>query len=548
MNTRNGFIAAAALAVSLTAVLAGCSSGGSTKAAATSGADGGGPVVIARANPSSTFEGDLAGCQQTGPLVYDSLLRFQQDSKAAPVKGFASGLEPGLASSYTYSPTALTYTVHLRDNAKFSNGKPVTAADIVWDLGVWKAGSTSGGYYTNITSADATDAHTVVFHLKAKDSFFAYQMTWCNGPVYPKDWAGETKAQYLAKPIGAGPFKVSTATDIGGPSEKLVFVKNPYYWRAKQGFPKASSVTVETISDANQQLLQFQNKAVNILTDPDDAQQTALGSSAIVSAQNDRVKGYLVNTKDPALGNVKVREAISLAVDRKSIASLVGGGAAAAKSANSINMPDNVDPSDPYKYDVAEAKNLLKSAGVSKLSLSFLYNASDSAQKSMVQVMQSDLKKVGITLSLKASDQATVISSRSASGKYQLGAVDDWGTSPTDMDPLSPVPVAYWPWTGLDPSGVAADELAAKSPIDAGRPQGGDEEDRRRHEHRVQLRRRHQRGLAVRGPGRQRLHAEHLHGLELRHVLRNQIAGSITSGLGADPARSVVDRAPIPSG
>ncbi|TQL54865.1 ABC transporter substrate-binding protein [Subtercola boreus] len=461
MKKRTGFIAAA-VAVAATVVITGCSAGSSTTATSTD--SGSGPVVIARANPSSTFDGDLAGCQQTGPLVYDSLLRFQQDSKAAPVDGFASGLEPGLADTYTYDPAALTYTVHIREAAKFSNGNPVTADDIVWDLGVWKAGTGSGGYYTNILSAEAPDTQTVVFHLGVPDSFFAYQLTWCNGPIYPKDYAGMTKEAYLQAPIGAGPYKVTSATDIGGAAEKLVFEKNPNYWRASEGYPKASSVTIEAIADANQRLLQFQNGAVNIITDPDDAQRAQVSADQVVTAVPDRVKGYLINAALPQFSDVTVREAISLAINREDIASLTGGGALAAKSANSINMPDEVQPTNPYQYDVAKAKSLLAAAGVTTLSVDYLYNAADTVATATAQVMQSNLAEVGITLNLKASDQAGVISALS-SGNYQMGAVDDWGTSPTNMDPLSPVPVAYWPWTGLDPSGVAADLLAAKSAV-----------------------------------------------------------------------------------
>lgn len=460
MRKRTALFATAALAA--TALLAGCTATGN---ASESTSSAGGEVVIARANPTQTFEGDLAGCQQYGPMVYDSLLRFQQDSQAPAIDGFDPGIAPGLAEAYEYDPEGLTYTVHLREDAMFSNGEPVTSADVVFSFGVWKEGTTSGGYYSNIDSAEAIDDQTVVFHILQPDSFFTSQLTWCNGPVYPADWAGMSKEEYLQKPIGAGPFMVDSATDIGGPSEKIVLVPNPHYWRAAEGFPKASSVTLETISDANQRMLQFQNGAVNIIVDPDDAQRAQLGDDAIQSSLPQKVRGYILNTTTAPFDDVNVRKAISLAIDRDAIASLIGGGAIAAESANSVNMPDEVKPTVPNEYDPAEAEKLLAAAGVTDLSVDYLYNAADTTHAAIAQVLQSQLAEVGVNLNLQSTDNAGLISSEIA-GDYQMGAADDWGTSPTNMDPLAPIPVAYYPWTGLDPTPVADLLQQAKSSVD----------------------------------------------------------------------------------
>ncbi|WP_234438278.1 ABC transporter substrate-binding protein, partial [Streptomyces sp. 303MFCol5.2] len=142
-------------------LLSGCGSSGSASPSdsATGPAKRGGSLTMSLGSAIDTWNPQKALATQSFrvfPQVYASLLRSTPDGKK---------VLPALASSYKSDPAAKTLTFALNPAAKFSDGKPVTSADVEFSEGLWSKGELYGSYFSSIKSVETPDPKTVVFHL-----------------------------------------------------------------------------------------------------------------------------------------------------------------------------------------------------------------------------------------------------------------------------------------------------------------------------------------------------------------------------------------------
>lgn len=167
---------------------------------------------------------------------------------------------PDLAQSVVFNASDKTLTVTLRPNLKFSNGQPLTSADVAFSVKQWKAGPVNGNLVSSITSVDTPSPQVAVMHLSTPDAYLQTVLAQENLQVIPNNFAGETAQEfYDVHPIGAGPFMLKSASSNG---EGLVLVRNPYYWDASQ--PYINQVDWTVVPDANQELLQLQSGTANL--------------------------------------------------------------------------------------------------------------------------------------------------------------------------------------------------------------------------------------------------------------------------------------------
>jgi peptide/nickel transport system substrate-binding protein len=444
------------LAVPLVLALAACGSGGTSGGSTTAASKHPNQLVIASATASQGWSGDnCVSDLQTNGMVYDSLLRIKTPN--------GDGVAPGLAKSYSYNAATHQYTFTLRSNAKFSNGKALTAADVVWSMDQWRAGKVSGSYYATIKSEAVVSTDVLTVQMTQADTFLPKLLTWCTSTIYPKDYAGMTSAAFFAKPIGAGPYKVVSSTDLTGANEVLSLAPNKYFygWTAKNTGIK--SVLVKTISDASQRALQFKSGAVDIIEGVDSATETAIGKSAVKRAKPDSLWGFLANLKKGPTSDSKVREAISLALNRKDIVEAEDDGSVAATGMLPINVPGSVPPTTPYTYNVTQAKALMKESSYPNgVTITYLYDPSDSTLNTAAQVAQSELKAIGITLKLVTTDSNTV-TSRQGSGDFELSTSGASAISPTIFDPISYYQAAAYPYSGANMTVIDKEFIAGTS-------------------------------------------------------------------------------------
>jgi peptide/nickel transport system substrate-binding protein len=279
---------------------------------------------------------------------------------------------PQLATKWTWvDPQTLDLTI--RKGVVFHNGDPLTADDVVFTLNYVVSPEAKVVTKQNVNwikSAEKTGADQVRVHLVGP---FPAAIEYLAGPVpiYPEKYFKKVGLTGFSKaPVGSGPYRI-TAVESG---KSVTMEKNAHYWKGSpQGQPSIGKVVFRVIPDAETRMAELMTGGVDwIWRVPKDqaAQLKTVPNISVLSAETMRV-GFLQfdalgRTPEAApLKDVRVRQAISHAIDRKSMLdNLVGGGARIMNTACFIDQFGCTDKGAPtYAYDPAKAKKLLAEAG-----------------------------------------------------------------------------------------------------------------------------------------------------------------------------------------
>jgi peptide/nickel transport system substrate-binding protein len=397
-NAARALIAAGALTV-----LAACGSGsgGSATGGTGNGPAHGGNLVIARTADSQSMNA-------TTVFDNESIWIFEQIMQPLyTVTPNGKGVEPWLATGYTVSPDKKTYTFTLRKGVKFSNGKPMTSADVKFSLDQARAAAKGWGYIdTAIASVGAPSPGTVVVNLKYPWAPLLADLSLFANGIVPASYGGQTETQFYNHPIGTGPFKWA----YWHKGSALKLVRNPLYWQ--QGKPYLNSVTWTDVPSDNTRELQLKGGQAQVDEFPAWSTVGSLKSTSGVSMDlfNSTRTDYLAfNEHVKPLNDVHVRRAISLAINRSALvkAVLFGNG----KPANSLfppQVPFYQPSTQGLQYNVAAAKaEMAKSSVPHGFSTTILVSSGFSDYLTIATILQAELKPLGITLKIQQLDPNT---------------------------------------------------------------------------------------------------------------------------------------------
>ena len=353
---------------------------------------------------------------------------------------------PELASSWTISSDAKTYTFKLDSRAKFANGDPVTASDVVWSLDrvtSWSAAvqgyqlaGLAGGKVT------ATDPETVTISLAKPSVVLLSALSGTAASVIDQKQvekaAGSSvdaqRAWLKEHTAGSGRYTVSQWT----PGNSIVLARNDNFW---DGTPEYKSVQIQQISESSQEVSQLQQGDLDVALDTTPQQKQQLSSSGFVTQGSEDPATYYVamNESIKPFDNPLVREAVKYAIDYEGIINGLFGGQAVKAGGIIASSLLGYDPSlnDLYTTDPAKAKSLLTQAGYPHGFTMDLYAATDTVKdlgvptKTLATKLQSDLGAVGIKVNLKIEDINTLFP------QYQKGNLPAlvWYFGPTYPDP-----------------------------------------------------------------------------------------------------------------
>jgi peptide/nickel transport system substrate-binding protein len=338
-------------------VLAGCSSGGSGTSPSGSAA---GPksLVLGQFLAQSTFDtrkaewGNRALYYQA---VYDTLL-----------KGTSEGtIEPYLASAFTYNDDNTVLTLTIRDGVKFSDGTALDATVVKQNLDRFKAGG--GAYATdlaNVKNVEAPSPTTVVLTLSAPDPALTAYLSREAGLIAAPAMFDAKDAD--TKPIGSGPYVLDSAASVTGTN--YVFTKNPTYWNPDvQHYDK---ITMNVLADPTAIVNAIKAGEVDaaVLTDNNNLDQVKASGFTLATAELNFMGLLLLDRKgtmNPALADVRVRQAINHAVDRPGLLKALqkGNGSVTAQVFPTSSAAYDETLNERYPYDPAKAKALLAEAG-----------------------------------------------------------------------------------------------------------------------------------------------------------------------------------------
>ena len=279
---------------------------------------------------------------------------------------------PQLATKWTWvDPTTLDLTI--REGVTFHNGDPLTADDVVFTLNYVVSPEAKVVTKQNVNwikSAEKIGKDQVRIHLVGP---FPAAIEYLAGPVpiYPEKYFKKVGLTGFSKaPVGSGPYRI-TAVESG---KGVTMEKNTHYWKGSpEGQPSIGKLVFRVIPDAETRMAELMTGGIDWIWRVPKDQMTQLKSVpniSVLSAETMRV-GFLQfdalgrTPEAVPLKDVRVRQAISYAIDRKSIRdNLVGGGSRIMNSACFIDQFGCTDKGVPtYAYDPAKAKKLLAEAG-----------------------------------------------------------------------------------------------------------------------------------------------------------------------------------------
>lgn len=308
-------------------------------------------------------------------------------------------MQPAVASDCKINDTGDTFTFTLRDGVKFHNGNAVTAKDVVYSL-KRAAGLDTGTPLINgfdeIESVEPTDGKTVVVKLKKPDIEFKAMFT---AAIIP-DGSDPTKDM-----VGTGPFKFVSRV----PQQNVVLERFDQYW----GTPAyVDKVTYKIIDNAETLVMSLKSASINLVAHLTSAQVKELGSDfTVVDGTMNLVQALYLNNKVAPFDNVKVRQALCYAVDRKGVMDMLADGKGVAVGSSmypNFQKYFRSDLADYYKVDTAKAKQLLADAGYPDgFSMDITVPSNYQPHVDTASIIAEQLKQIGVTVNIKNVDWST---------------------------------------------------------------------------------------------------------------------------------------------
>jgi peptide/nickel transport system substrate-binding protein len=355
-------------------------------------------------------------------LMYESLLA-EDDS---------GNLQPKLAERWEIAPDGKVYTFHLRRGVKFHNGQEMTAEDLKFAIDYSMDPKNAAYGYTmleNVDRAEAVDRNTLRIHLKtASAAFLPIVSTIQSFSAIPKDSVQEGVDKPTAFPPGTGPFRFVEWQ----PKQRLTLARFDDYWGHKAF---VDQIVIKPIAEPSVRITALRAGDVDLIDRTPyewvrEIMDGKLRGIGYAEAEEAGFRTLKINVADPPLNNLKLRQAIAHALDKKELLEAAYYG---------FGRPiDQMYPQDhvwyvaglPWPtYDLDKARALLREAGYNGQEIMVL-GEQGAVHESEITMLQAQLKKVGINLKLEFNDWATY---RERQRKGEFGLLTYGGS--TDADP-----------------------------------------------------------------------------------------------------------------
>lgn len=349
-------------------------------------------IVIGMALEPPGLDPTIAPAAAIGEIthlnIFEGLTRIRENGEVAPL----------LAESWTASPDMLTFTFKLKSGVKFQDGTNFDSADVKYSFekyGSEKSTNKRKAVFTNMARVETPDASTVIVVLKTPDPTLLFSL----GENTAVITAPESSDNNATKPVGTGPYRLESWAR--GDSVTLVAADT---YRNK-GAIKIRTAKFRFISDPGAMV-------ASMLAGDIDAIPIGITGENVPQFEKDKrfkvtigsTEGetmLILNNKRKPLDDVRVRRAISYAMDRKTIIEGVNSGYGKPIGSHfPPHDPAYVDLTGMYPYDPDKARALLKEAGVSKLELSLKLPPPAYARRSG-EIIAALLADVGITAKLE---------------------------------------------------------------------------------------------------------------------------------------------------
>ncbi|MEZ4662806.1 MAG: ABC transporter substrate-binding protein [Caldilineaceae bacterium] len=325
--------------------------------------------------------------------IYEPLLALDPDMNVVP----------NLAATWEWSDDGTTLTVQLQPGVTFHNGNALTSADVKFSferLLNEETGAAARSFFTSIQSIDTPDDLTVIFHLDAPNAAILAAMTNPNSAILSQAWM-DGGGDPATEAVGTGPFKLTSweADNV------MKLEANRDYWR--EGLPRLDGIEFRTIPDESSILAGLRAGEIDwaLINDPRVAVTASSGAGALTISRAPALAYHVLqlNASRPQFEDVRVRQAISCAIDRQQVldTASLGEGEVTSPATPSFYRAPLADLT-CYQKDLEKSKALLAEAGVSDISFTVIA-AGDEPPTAVAEAqnIQAQLAEIGVTVEIE---------------------------------------------------------------------------------------------------------------------------------------------------
>lgn len=377
-------------------------------------------------DPIDTF---LVNWASAATNIFDGLTYRGPDMK----------LVPGLAESWEELDEGKRIRFTLRQNVTFHNGEPFNAEAVKFTferlLGDEGAKGPQRSNYTAIESVEIIDENTVDFHLNAPDPVLLIKLAGYGGMIVPPKYLAEVgDEQFNLKPVGTGPFKLTSYE----PKVALKLEAFDGFWGDKA---KLSALEYRFITEPATAVAELQAGRVDLVIPPTipiamiptiEADPNLL----LATTAGPTVYSLRYNTRDGITADERVRKALIMAVDRDTIVKEILGGQAEVIASLQGKLSFGYDPDlKPLPYDPEGAQKLLAEAGVQPgAAISIDIRGNDATFGEVTQAVAAYLSMVGVNASIAPHETNTLLNDIIPQGKTGAMFQQSWGGWTFDYD------------------------------------------------------------------------------------------------------------------
>lgn len=374
----------------------------------------GGLIVVGSPLAPTTFDpvaGTSGGDAMSLYPMYDRLINFEPKTLAPA---------PGLAKAWKYTqPDVLTLT--LQEGVRFHDGTPFDAAAVKFSLerAMTMPTSTVKTDLAGIRSVDIVSTYEVKLNLNKPDAALVLTLADRAGMIVSPAAVAKSGTAFGQNPVGTGPFTFAEYV----PGDKLVVKKNPDYWQKGQAW--LDQITFRYFTSQQTANNALRARETDLLLNVPASDVAALKSVAnldVVSQASLLTDGCYFNFSREPFNNVLARQAVASAIDRRALGALLTFGLATPASQVFPTGYWAADTKlvDPFPFDAGKAKALLGQAGhPNGLAIKGIAFQSTSEVRK-AQIIQEQLKAVGIDMSLEVTDIPTAARSFFTEKKFDL--------------------------------------------------------------------------------------------------------------------------------
>ncbi|MBN9623618.1 MAG: ABC transporter substrate-binding protein [Actinobacteria bacterium] len=406
--------ALAALAV----LIAGCGGGGTSGAGggATGGEAADGTTVSeSSAEPqaggtvSVSLGEEIIGLNPLTNISFEDVNVMSQMFETLTKEDYEGEVVPWLLESIKPSKNYTVWTMALKEGVEFSNGKPMTSADVQWSLEKSMESETHAATVEGWEKVEATAPTTVVLTTSRPTPEMPNILSQWIFSVMPKNWEGKSEKQFFEHPVGTGPFEFVSWKK----GESITLKKNPHYWVPNR--PYLEEVVYHTVQSPESRTAQLRGGQLDVAYAPPFPEIESLEQSPELAVEAPFMGTswfIILNTQSELFKNRKVREAFNYALDREAMIELALHGNGEPMNSQLLPWVPAYDKSLPApEYNAEKAKELLAEAvteGV-KPTFTLLSLAESPFWTQGAQIAQSNLEEAGFSVTIKKSDLSSLL-------------------------------------------------------------------------------------------------------------------------------------------